>query len=158
MIFLRFKDYCNQISLFNFSISVSGPNSANEWAREGRRIIPLLKRASVVTSLTEVANKAKLDIQSNNKILLPPLETKTFSKSENNDDNNENVENMFGKGKIKRENRPISSPPPPVEETMVKVRNIFDISITSISIAMRKTKKNILPNCLYIFQYRTDPR
>ena len=96
----------------------------NEWAREGRRIIPLLKRASVVTSLTEVANKAKLDIQSNNKILLPPLQTKTFSKPEDSKVEDENVENVFGNGKVKKENinRPLHSPPPPMKEMMVKVR------------------------------------
>ena len=33
-----------------------------------------------MTSLTEVANGARLGIQSTNKLLLPPAETKTFSK------------------------------------------------------------------------------
>ena len=100
----------------------------NEWAREGRRIIPLLKRASVVTSLTEVANKAKLDIQSNNKILLPPLQTKTFSQPEGSNVDNRNSENVFGKGKIKDENinRSLHSPPPQMEEIVVKVsKNYF---------------------------------
>lgn len=118
------------------TISVSGPNSANEWAREGRRIIPLLKRASVVTCLTEVANKAKLDIQSNNKILLPPIQTKTFPKSENKNDlenDDENNENMFGKGTVKKEtlSRPLHSPPPPVEEMIVKVSRISENSCCS---------------------------
>ena len=39
-----------------------------------------------MTSLTEVSNTAKLDIQSNNKILLPPLQTKTFSNPQNRDE------------------------------------------------------------------------
>ena len=140
-------------------ISVSGPNSANEWAREGRRIIPLLKRASVVTSLTEVANKAKLDIQSNNKILLPPMQTKTFSKSEDKDGLNiksENVENMFGKGKINKESfsRPLNSPPPPVEEMIVKV------SLKSPNMRIGRINNIDFCECLVAknFEYYIGPR
>jgi len=100
---------------------VCGPNSENEWAREGRRIIPLLKRASVITSLTEVANKAKLDVQSNNKILLSPLRTKTFSKYNNQDElNGESIRNNAS---IKKEfsNRNLYSTPPSLDDIMVKV-------------------------------------
>ena len=96
-----------------------GPNSENEWAREGRRIIPLLKRSSVITSLTEVANNAKLSVQSNNKILLQPLQTKTFS-SNKRDLNAENVRNS---APIENDvfKRNIHSPPPSLDDIMVKV-------------------------------------
>jgi hypothetical protein len=96
----------------------------------------LLKRASVITSLTEVANKAKLDVQSNNKILLPPLRTKTFSKYKNQDE--VNGESFRNNASIKKEvnNRNLYSPPPSLEDIMVKVSKssylIKEISVKGI--------------------------
>ena len=100
---------------------VCGPNSENEWAREGRRIIPLLKRATAVTRLTEVANRAKLDIQSNNKILLPPLQTKTLFNPDTHGEVTGKgfVDNRYIKNELKSRN--LHSPPPPLEDMMVKV-------------------------------------
>ena len=99
---------------------VCGPNSENEWAREGRRIIPLLKRATAVTRLTEVANRAKLDIQSNNKILLPPLKTKTLYNPDTHGELTDKgfVDNRYIKNELKSRN--LHSPPPSLEDKMVK--------------------------------------
>ena len=60
--------------------SVHGTHSEHEWAREGRRIIPLIKRANAITSLTELVNRSKADIQSMNKLLPLPIHTKTVSR------------------------------------------------------------------------------
>ena len=69
-----------------------------------------------------MANKAKLDIQSNNKILLPPNQTKTFSKSQNQDELR--GDKFDGKTPIKKElnSRDLHSPPPSLDDIMVKVR------------------------------------
>ena len=42
--------------------SVSGPNTENEWAREGRRIIPLLRRATPITAFTAGADAVKQEV------------------------------------------------------------------------------------------------
>ena len=42
--------------------SVSGPNTENEWAREGRRIIPLLRRATPITAFTARADLVKQEV------------------------------------------------------------------------------------------------
>jgi hypothetical protein len=68
-----------------------------------------------------VANKAKLDVQSNNKILLPPLRTKTFSKYTNQDELN--GESFRNNASIKKEvnKRNLYSSPPSLNDIMVKV-------------------------------------
>ena len=45
--------------LISIVFSVCGPNTESEWAREGRRIIPLLRRADPVTAFTARADAAK---------------------------------------------------------------------------------------------------
>ena len=80
----------------------------------------MLKRASAVTSLTEVSNTAKLDIQSNNKILLPPLQTKTFLNPQNRD---ESSREQFVNKKV--DSDCINLPAPAsssLDDMMVKVR------------------------------------
>ncbi len=70
--------YCwlNSYSVFR----VSGPNSEHEWAREGRRIIPLLRRATPINAFSPVANKSKSDLENYNRMLKSPLETRTPKK------------------------------------------------------------------------------
>lgn len=62
-----------------FVSSVSGPDTESEWAREGRRIIPLLRRATPITAFTKPADKAKEAVEARNKNLLPPKDTKTHT-------------------------------------------------------------------------------
>ena len=64
-----------------FYFSVSGPNSEHEWAREGRRIIPLLRRAAPITAFSPIANKTKTDLENYNRMLKSPLETRTPKRS-----------------------------------------------------------------------------
>ena len=56
-------------------------NNETEWAKEGRRIIPLLKRATPITAFTALADDGS-EIMSNtlNKSLPSPLATKTEPK------------------------------------------------------------------------------
>ena len=60
-----------------FFISVCG-NTSNEvdWAKEGRRIIPLLKRATPITAFTAVADDGAEGVANVNKTLPSPLNTK----------------------------------------------------------------------------------
>ena len=51
-----------------------------EWAKEGRRIIPLLKRATPITAFTPLADAGAEGVASLNKALPSPLNTKTESK------------------------------------------------------------------------------
>ena len=60
---------------------MSGPNSEHEWAREGRRIIPLLRRAAPITAFSPIANKTKTDLENYNRMLKSPLETRTPKRS-----------------------------------------------------------------------------
>jgi hypothetical protein len=56
---------------------MSGSNSEHEWAREGRRIIPLLRRATPINAFSPLANKTKSDVENYNRMLKSPLETRT---------------------------------------------------------------------------------
>ena len=56
---------------------INGSNADAEWTREGRRIIPLMRRGVPLTHLTDVADKASKDAKSANKNLLPPFKTKS---------------------------------------------------------------------------------
>ena len=48
-----------------------------DWAKEGRRIIPLLKRATPITALTPLANEGADSLASTNKNLASPINTKS---------------------------------------------------------------------------------
>ena len=61
--------------------SVSGPNSENEWAREGRRIIPLLRRATPINAFSPIADRSKSDIETYNRVLKSPADTRTPKKT-----------------------------------------------------------------------------
>jgi len=67
----------NDETLSTVSARISGANSGSEWAREGRRIIPLLRRGTPITRFTGAATKAKADLEGHNKKLLPPSKTTT---------------------------------------------------------------------------------
>ncbi len=56
---------------------MSGPNSEHEWAREGRRIIPLLRRATPINAFSPLANKTKSDVENYNRMLKSPMDTRT---------------------------------------------------------------------------------
>ena len=68
--------------LFN-TIAVSMCGNANneiEWAKEGRRIIPLLKRATPITAYTPIADEGADNLSSLNTSLDSPLNTKSETK------------------------------------------------------------------------------
>ena len=55
--------------------SIYGPNTGQDWNREGRRPFPMLPRSTPYTALTAVANGAA-EIATNENSLLPhPMET-----------------------------------------------------------------------------------
>ncbi len=57
--------------------SVAGPNCENDWAREGRRIVPLLRRAVPITSYTASADASGKELHAHNAALKTPIDTKT---------------------------------------------------------------------------------
>lgn len=62
-----------------YSVCGNGNNEV-EWAKEGRRIIPLLKRATPITAFTPLANEGSDHLNTLNKNLPSPLNTKSDSK------------------------------------------------------------------------------
>lgn len=71
----------NEELLNTIAASVCG-NTSNEvdWAKEGRRIIPLLKRATPITAFTAVADDGAEGVANVNKTLPSPLNTKSETK------------------------------------------------------------------------------
>ena len=61
------------------SLCGNGQNEA-EWAKEGRRIIPLLKRATPITAFTPIADEGSEKLTNLNKSLNSPLNTKSEPK------------------------------------------------------------------------------
>lgn len=57
----------------------SGPNTSTEWAKEGRRLIPLMPRLVPQTAFTSIANAAANVQVSKDASLLPPSSTGTRS-------------------------------------------------------------------------------
>jgi len=64
----------NDEQLSTIARNVSGPNTENEWAREGRRIIPLLRRATPITAFTARADAVKQEVERRNSTMLPEPE------------------------------------------------------------------------------------
>lgn len=56
---------------------LTGSLCETEWAREGRRIIPLLRRALPLTAFTSAADSAQAEAENHNQTLKPPMKTKT---------------------------------------------------------------------------------
>ena len=54
---------------------LAGPEKTFGWMKEGRRIIPILPRATPLTGLTPIARNAADDKAEHNKKLLPPCQT-----------------------------------------------------------------------------------
>ena len=71
----------NDELLNTIAVSLCG-NGANEteWAKEGRRIIPLLKRATPITAFTPIADEGSEHLTNLNKNLSSPLNTKSEPK------------------------------------------------------------------------------
>lgn len=61
---------------------LNGSNAENEWAREGRRIIPLLRRATPLTAFTPAADAVKREVETENeeRFVKNPAKTKTQKK------------------------------------------------------------------------------
>jgi hypothetical protein len=64
----------------NYYFRVSGSNSEHEWAREGRRIIPLLRRATPINAFSPIADRTRNDVENYNRMLKSPVETRTPKK------------------------------------------------------------------------------
>ena len=71
----------NDELLNTIAVSLCG-NGQNEteWAKEGRRIIPLLKRATPITAFTPIADEGSEKLTNLNKSLNSPLSTKSEAK------------------------------------------------------------------------------
>ena len=67
----------NDELLTTISSRLSGPDPDYTWTREGRRIIPVLPRANISTSLTPVAQRAAESVARHNATLLRPSQTRT---------------------------------------------------------------------------------
>ncbi|EDS27609.1 conserved hypothetical protein [Culex quinquefasciatus] len=65
--------YCPK--LFIFFPSISGPNSTQDWSREGRRTFPILPRTAPYTALSYIANTVCEQITRENSKLPHPFET-----------------------------------------------------------------------------------
>jgi len=59
---------------------VAGPNCQIEWGREGRRVIPLLRRAQAITAASRLADVARKEANAANAKLPAPWETRTAAK------------------------------------------------------------------------------
>ena len=71
----------NEELLNTIAASVCGNvNNEVEWAKEGRRIIPLLNRATPITAYTKIAEEGAENAASVNKTLASPLNTKSETK------------------------------------------------------------------------------
>lgn len=72
------------INLFQFlSHSISGPNTWQEWSREGRRPYPMLPRVAPHTALALIANNIAEETANENVKLPYPAETGETIKEEN---------------------------------------------------------------------------
>ncbi len=71
-------DICALTLVFSIAFpSVAGTNCENDWAREGRRIIPLMRRAVPVTAFCPAADAAGAAAARHNAELPTPLRTRT---------------------------------------------------------------------------------
>ena len=63
-------------------LRLNGSNAENEWAREGRRIIPLLRRATPLTAFTPAADAIKREVETENeqRFVKNPAKTKSQKK------------------------------------------------------------------------------
>ena len=86
---------------------MNGTSSDREWAREGRRIIPLLRRGTPITRFTSTANRAKTEVESTNKKLLPPAKTHTPKRPR----------------KMGPQAPGLHSPPPKLEDILIKAKD-----------------------------------
>ena len=69
-------------SSFTCPLRLNGSNAENEWAREGRRIIPLLRRATPLTAFTPAADAVKREVETENeeRFVKNPAKTKSQKK------------------------------------------------------------------------------
>jgi len=68
----------NDELLNTISFRLSGPGQNLEWMKEGRRIIPILPRATPLTGFTQIAKNAAESIALHNRALLPPSQTSSL--------------------------------------------------------------------------------
>lgn len=69
--------------IFGFlNFSISGPNTWQEWSREGRRPYPMLPRVAPQTALALIANNVAEEIVQENSKLPYPAETAEAIKEE----------------------------------------------------------------------------
>ena len=66
----------NDETLATVALRTYGPSHAEEWTREGRRIIPILRRAAPVTAFSPAADRARREIEVRNAQLAPPVKTR----------------------------------------------------------------------------------
>ena len=84
-------------------------SSSCEWAREGRRIIPLLRRGTPITRFTGAANRGKAEAEAaaKEKKMLPPAKTASAKKPARKS-------SVSGAG------------PPPLEDILIKAKDSED--------------------------------
>lgn len=67
---------------FFFEFSISGPNTWQEWSREGRRSFPMLPRVAPQTALALIANSVAAEVAAENTKLPYPSDTAALVASE----------------------------------------------------------------------------
>lgn len=72
--------------------SISGPNTWQEWSREGRRPYPMLPRVAPKTALVLIANSIAEETMSENAKIPYPSETGEAVKEEQRESLNETLE------------------------------------------------------------------
>ena len=105
---------------FFSSLSLSGPNCEVDWARESRRIIPLLRRATPLTAFAPLAEDVKRAVGAQNRTMLAPGKTRT-------------PKHRARSSSVEESERGLMPPPPPpladVLDPSGAVKSMPDISL-----------------------------
>lgn len=87
---------------------ISGPNSVQDWCREGRRTFPILPRTAPYTALTYIANTVCEQITRENAKLPHPFET---SQNRLQKEQEEEKQKALEQQKVQEQNVPQPTPP-----------------------------------------------
>uniref|UniRef100_A0A1I8PLB1 ENT domain-containing protein n=1 Tax=Stomoxys calcitrans TaxID=35570 RepID=A0A1I8PLB1_STOCA len=84
----------NDEQLATIAEAISGPNTWQEWSREGRRPYPMLPRVAPHTALALIANNIAEDATNENAKLPYPAETGDAVKEENNAERERTIDSL----------------------------------------------------------------
>lgn len=93
-----------------FTFSISGPNTWQEWSREGRRPYPMLPRVAPQTALALIANNVAEETAQENSKLQYPAETADAIKEEQLQTENQKSSETVEPNNYIVTNDPVSTP------------------------------------------------